>query len=148
MRQDTKEERKIQSQKIVERVLQRALCDNVIVPLYDKTFIYDNAANRLGKGMDHTLIRVKFYGRYVDDFYFFAPTVFCTETGKVVRKINKNAAVRMRRKMKTFNRWVENGKMTKEQAVNSYCSWKGHMKRGNSYTVLKRMNGFVNELIS
>lgn len=273
-------ERKIQSQKVVERVLQRALCDNVIVPLYDKTFIYDNAANRIGKGMDHTLnrvnchmqryfkkygnegyivtcdfhdffnsvphdvvykenarrifdprirkianmcmeiygdvgfglgahtsqiytniaispldhyikdkLRVKFYGRYVDDFYFFAHTLeeakvllskikkkseklgmefnnkktrirkfkngfkflktkfFCTETGKVVRKINKNSAVRMRRKMKTFKKWVENGKMTKEQAINSYYSWKGHMKRGNSYTVLKRMDCFVSDLI-
>ena len=38
--------------------MQRALCDNVIVPLYDKSFIYDNAANRTGKGMDHTLNRV------------------------------------------------------------------------------------------
>ena len=141
--------------------------------------------------LDHYIkdkLRVKFYGRYVDDFYFFAPTLkeakdllskiknkaeemglefnnkktrirkfkngfkflktkfFCTETGKVVRKINKNSAVRMRRKMKTFNRWIENKKMTKEQAINSYCSWKGHMKRGNSYTVLKRMDCFVESL--
>lgn len=31
---------------------------NVIVPIYDKTFIYDNAANRIGKGIDHTMNRV------------------------------------------------------------------------------------------
>ena len=46
--------------------------------------------------------------------------------------------------MKTFNRWIENKKMTKEQAINSYCSWKGHMKRGNSYTVWKRMKDKAN----
>ena len=50
--------RKIQAQKINERVMQRTLCDKVIVPLYDKSFIYDNGANRLGKGIDHTLNRV------------------------------------------------------------------------------------------
>ena len=272
-------ERKIQSQKITERVLQRALCDNVIVPLYDKSFIYDNAANRIGKGMDHTLnrvnchmqryfrkygtegyivtcdfhdffnsvphnviyrenekriydpnirkianmcmeiygdvgfglgahtsqiytniaispldhyikdqLRVKYYGRYVDDFYFFARTLqeakdllrkikkkidelglklnkkktrirkfstgfkflktkfFCTETGKIIRKINKKAAVRMRRKMKTFYCWIKEGKMTREQAINSYYSWKGHMKRGNSYSILKKVDKFVQEM--
>ena len=67
-------ERKIQSQKIVERVLQRALCDNVIVPLYDNSFIYDNAANRLGKGMDHTLNRVnchmqRYFKKYGNEGY-------------------------------------------------------------------------------
>ena len=41
--------RKIQAQKIEERIVQRTLCDNVIVPIYDSTFIYDNAANRIGK---------------------------------------------------------------------------------------------------
>lgn len=50
--------RKIQAQKLSERIVQRTLCDHVIVPIYDNTFIYDNAANRIGKGMDHTLDRV------------------------------------------------------------------------------------------
>ena len=55
--------------------------------------------------LDHYIkdkLRVKFYGIYVDDFYFFVPTFF---------------------------------------------SWKGHMKRGNSYIVLNRMDSFVESLM-
>ena len=55
--------------------------------------------------LDHYIkdkLRVKFYGRYVDDFYFFVPTFF---------------------------------------------SWKEHMKRGNSYIVLNRMDSFVESLM-
>lgn len=269
-------DRKIQAQKITERVVQRNLCDKVIVPIYEGSFIYDNAANRIGKGIDHTLnrinchmqrhfrkyglngwivtcdfsdffnsaphdivyyensrrifneeirdiankcmevygersfglgshtsqiytniavtpldhyikdqLRVKYYGRYVDDFYFFTETLdeakeilekikvkikeigltlnenktriqkfekgfkflktkfFCTKTGKIIRKMNREATPRMRRKMKTFKHWIEIGKMTSEQAINSYYSWRGHMKRGNSYVVLKRMDKYA-----
>ena len=274
-------ERKIQSQKIVERVLQRALCDNVIVPLYDNSFIYDNAANRVGKGMDHTLnrvnchmqryfkkygnngyvvtcdfhdffnsvphdvvykenekrifapkirrianmcmeiygdvgfglgahtsqiytniaispldhyikdkLRIKEYGRYVDDFYFFAETkkeahkilnkirikvkelglelnekktkiqkfssgfkflktkFFCTETGKVIRKLNRKSSVRMRRKLKIFKNWVDLGKFTKEQAINAYYSWRGYASHCNCYSIINKMDKFVIFLFS
>ena len=50
--------RKIQAQKITERVMQRALCDNVITPIYDGALIYDSGANRANKGMDHAMNRV------------------------------------------------------------------------------------------
>ncbi len=274
-------ERKIQAQKIEERILQRVLCDNVIVPLYEKTFIYDNSANRIGKGIEHTLnrinchmqrhfrkyglngyivtcdfkdffnsaphnivyvenekrildndirkfanscmeiygdkgfglgahtsqiytnivvtpldhyikdkLRIKEYGRYVDDFYFFTETkveaienlnkirtkikelglelnekktkiqkfssgfkflkikFFCTNNGKVIRKVNKQSTIRMRKKVKKFKKWIEEGKFTKEQAINSYYSWRGHMKRGNSYSIIQKMDKYVkNELI-
>ena len=268
--------RKIQAQKITDRVVQRALCDNVITPLYEGTFIYDSGANRKNKGMDHALnrvnchmqrhfrkyglngyivtcdfrdffnsaphdvvylensrriydknirkianmcmevygdsgfglgahtsqiytsialnpldhyikdtLRIKSYGRYVDDFYFFAKTLeeakeilekvknkveelglelnlkktriqkfkegfkflktkfICTKTGKIVRKINRTSAVRMRKKIKIFRRWIDAGILTKEQSINSYYSWRGHIKRGNSYTILKRMDKFA-----
>lgn len=270
--------RKIQAQKIVERVVQRTLCDNVIVPVYEGYFIYDNGANRIGKGMDHTMnrvnchmqrhfrkygrkgyivtcdfkdffnsvphnvvyaenekrikdtkireiankcmevygnigfglgahtsqiytsiavtpldhyikdtLRIKEYGRYVDDFYFFAETLeeakallekirikvkelgltlnenktriqkfekgfkflktkfYCTETGKIIRKINRKSATRMRRKIKTFKNWIQEGKLTKEQAINSYYSWRGHMRRGKSYKMIQKMDIFAYE---
>ena len=241
--------RKIQAQKINERILQRTLCDNVIVPLYDNSFIYDNAANRVGKGIEHTLnrinchmqrhfrkyglngwivtcdfrdffngqkrfglgphtsqkytniavtpldhyikdkLRVKEYGRYVDDFYFFTETkeqaielldkirkkvnelglelnekktrlqkfssgfkflkikFFCTNTGKIIRKVDKKSAIRMKRKLKKFNRWINEGSFTKEQATNAYYSWRGYMKRGNSYRILKKMDEYKLNLI-
>ena len=48
--------------------------------------------------------------------------------------------------MKTFYSWIKEGKMTQEQAINSYYSWKGHMKRGNSYSILKKVYKFVQEM--
>ena len=272
--------RTIQAQKISERILQRALCDNCIVPIYDEYFIYDNAANRVGKGMDHTLdrvnchmqrhfrkyglngwivtcdfrdffnsathdniykenerriydkdlrkmanmcmevygkvgfglgahtsqiytsivltpldhyikdkLRIKCYGRYVDDFYFFCESkedaiekldkirkkikemglnlnegktriqkfssgfkflktkFFCTDTGKVMRRINRKSPVRMRRKLKIFKKWVKEGKFTNEQITNAYYSWRGHAKRGNSYLLLCKMDNYYREMI-
>lgn len=62
--------------------------------------------------LDHYIkdkLRVKEYGRYVDDFYFFAET--------------------------------------KEQATNAYYSWKGHMKRGNSYKIIQKMDKYKLDLI-
>ena len=273
--------RKIQAQKIEERIVQRTLCDNVIVPIYDSTFIYDNAANRIGKGIQHTLdrvnchmqrhfrkyglngyivtcdfrdffnsashdvvynenkkrifdedirkianecmevygeksfglgahtsqiytnitvspldhyikdkLRIKEYGRYVDDFYFFAETkkeahkilnkirikvkelglelnekktkiqkfssgfkflktkFFCTETGKVIRKLNRKSSVRMRRKLKIFKNWVDLGKFTKEQAINAYYSWMGYASHCNCYSIINKMDKFVIFLFS
>lgn len=274
-------ERIIQAQKISERVVQRTLCDRVLVPIYEGMFIYDNAANRIGKGIDHTLnrinchmqrhfrkyglngwivtcdfkdffnsaqhdvvyyenerrivdndirkianmcmevygtkgfglgshtsqiytniavtpldhyikseLRVKEYGRYVDDFYFFAETkekakeilnkirikvkelgltlnenktniqkfatgfkflktkFFCTETGKIIRKINKKSTIRMRIKIRKFKNWIIEGKFSKEQAINAYQSWRGHIKRGNSYNILNKMDLYMNSIIN
>lgn len=272
--------RKIQAQKVEERIVQRTLCDNVIVPIYDSTFIYDNAANRIGKGIKHTLdrvnchmqrhfrkyglkgyivtcdfrdffnsaphdvvyrenkkrildkdirkiadecmevygdssfglgahtsqiytnitvtpldhyikdkLRVKEYGRYVDDFYFFTETkeeayeilnkvkikvkelglelnenktklqkfssgfkflktkFFCTETGKVIRKLNRKSSVRMRKKLKKFREWIDLGKFTKEQAINAYYSWRGYASHCNSYAVINKMDKFFKKII-
>ena len=47
-----------------------------------------------------------------------------------------------------FKKWIIEGKLTKEQAINSYYSWRGHMKRGNSYSIIKKMDKYVvDELI-
>lgn len=273
--------RKIQAQKIEERIVQRTLCDNVIVPIYDKTFIYDNAANRIGKGINHTLdrvnchmqrhfrkyglngyivtcdfrdffnsashdvvysenkkrifdedirrianecmevygeksfglgahtsqiytnitvspldhyikdkLQVKEYGRYVDDFYYFTETkeeayailnkvrikvkelglelnekktkiqkfssgfkflktkFFCTETGKVIRKLNRKSAIGMRKKLKKFKNWIELGKFTKEQAMNAYYSWRGYASNCNSYATINKMDQFVVDIFN
>ena len=62
--------------------------------------------------------------------------------------MNRDATPRMRKKIKTFKRWIEEGKMTKEQVWNSYYSWRGHMKRGNSYKVIKKMDRYVYEKLN
>ncbi|WP_303341228.1 hypothetical protein [uncultured Duncaniella sp.] len=46
----------------------------------------------------------------------------------------------MRRKLKTFKRWVEEGKMAFGDVVTSWCSWRGHQLKFNSYWARQRIH--------
>jgi hypothetical protein len=50
--------RHIRSVHISERVVQKALCDYCIVPIFSASFIYDNSASLKGRGMDFALRRI------------------------------------------------------------------------------------------
>lgn len=54
--------RKISKSHFRDRVIHHALC-NVIEPLFEKTFIYDSYANRIGKGALKALERFEFFAR-------------------------------------------------------------------------------------
>lgn len=51
--------RLIQSVNIEERVIQHALCDEIVYPYFQRSLIYDNGASLEGKGMDFTIRRLK-----------------------------------------------------------------------------------------
>lgn len=58
-----------------DRVVQHALCDEVLAPLFEKRLIYDNAACRTGKGTHFAMDRValflrKYYKKYQCNGYF------------------------------------------------------------------------------
>lgn len=67
--------RHIRSVGINERVIQRCFCDEYLVPLLSKRFIYDNSACTKGKGMHFAIKRLvrylrKAYDKYkTNDFY-------------------------------------------------------------------------------
>lgn len=66
--------RHIKSLHISDRVLQRALCDNILTPVTKKYLIYDNGASVKGKGIEFTRKRLqahleKYYRRYGRDGY-------------------------------------------------------------------------------
>lgn len=270
--------RHIRSVHISERVVQRCLCDNVLVPVFSAAFIYDNAASLKGKGIDFAMdrmnchlqrhvrkhglkggilvydfsdyfnsaphgpiyrenerrivdarvravanslmedfgpvgfglgsqvsqidalmlpngldhfikeeLRIRGAGRYMDDGYLihedvaylktcqkavlakcqelgirmnrkktrivklgearFLKTKFLvTQTGRVVRKMHRKSARKMREKLKKFRRWVDEGTMTREDVRTAYESWRGHMRRGNSWKVLRRMDKYYRKL--
>lgn len=50
--------RHIRSTVINERVVQRCLCDNALVPMLGRTFIYDNGASMKNKGYDFAVRRI------------------------------------------------------------------------------------------
>ena len=271
--------RHIRSVHISERVVQRCLCDEMLVPVFSAAFIYDNAASLKGKGIDFAMNRmdaqlqrhirkhgltggilvydfkdffnsaphapiyeelekrvhdprirsiacglmedfgergfglgsqvsqidalmlpnkldhaikekkrVKGYGRYMDDGRIihesidylkecleelrsqcadaeiqlnekktyivplrqgvkFLKTKFKpTESGKIVRKMNRRGTRKMREKMKKFRVRLDEGTMTREDIRTSYESWRGHMRRGDSWRVLRRMDRFYESL--
>ena len=50
--------RHIRSVHISERVVQKVLCEKVLVPIYTDTLIYDNGASQKGKGTDFSMNRL------------------------------------------------------------------------------------------
>lgn len=190
--------RHIRSVHIAERVVQRCLCDNALVPLFSAAFVYDNAASLKGKGIDFAMDRLtchlqRYYRKHgtdgwalvfdfsdyfnsaphapiyaeserrirdervqklacglivkLQELHFLKTRFYLTETGKVRRKMCRKSARRMRRKLKTFRRWMAEGRMTEEDIRTAYESWRGHMRRGNSYRVLRRMDRFYKRLM-
>lgn len=271
--------RHIRSVHIAERVVQRCLCDNALVPLFSAAFVYDNAASLKGKGIDFAMDRltchlqryyrkhgtngwalvfdfsdyfnsaphapiyaenerrirdervqklacglmedfgergfglgsqvsqidalmlpnrldhfikeqlhIRGYGRYMDDGYLICEDVryleecaarirqYCagiglqlsekktrilpirqgvrflktksklTQTGGVIRKVQRKSTRKMRQKLRKFRRWVDDGRMTEEDVRTSYESWKGHMRRGNSWKVLRKTDKLYRKL--
>lgn len=66
--------RHIRSVGIEERVVQRCLCDNSLVPLMGRTFIYDNGASQKGKGYSFSVKRMchhlrQHYRKYGNEGY-------------------------------------------------------------------------------
>lgn len=50
--------RHIKSVHISERIVQRCLCDNALIPALSRSFIYDNGASLRGKGYDFSVNRI------------------------------------------------------------------------------------------
>lgn len=272
--------RHIRSVHISERVVQKALCERMLVPVFSSAFVYDNAASLKGKGVDFAMDRlnchlqrhfrkhgleggvlvydfsdyfnsaphapiyrenlrritdervrrianglmedfgergfglgsqvsqidalmlpntldhfikeelhIKGAGRYMDDGYaihhsipylkeclarirekcgqlgirlnekktrilkltqmkFLKTKFILTETGRVIRKMNRRGTRKMREKLRKFRSWMEEGRMNIKDIRTAYDSWRGHMKRGNSWRLLRRMDRFYNKLFA
>lgn len=61
-------------------------------------------------------------------------------SGKVVMKLNRASIKAIRRKMIVFRKWVTSGKISAEDAFQSYQSWRAHAKRCNSYETLHSLD--------
>lgn len=272
-------QRHIRSTVIGERVVQRCLCDNALVPMLERTFIYDNGASMRHKGytfainrltthlhkyyrhygnegyillfdfskffdnvshavikeildknfsdqrilqisnrfidafgdtglglgsqvsqvlalasanrLDHYIkevLRIKYYARYMDDGYLIHPSkqylqeclqriqVLCDElgihlnikktqiiklshgftflkvrffllpSGKVVKKIYKRSITRMRIKLKKLRRKLDAGKITLQDAANTWQSWVGYAKNFKAYHTIENMSKLYAQL--
>lgn len=91
-------------------------------------------------------------------FRFLQIKFTLTDTGKVVRKMSRESVLKMKRKLKKFKRWNAEGRVIKiggktirkEFSLSDICkayeSWRGHIRRGNSYKVILRMNAYFKRL--
>lgn len=66
--------RHIRSTVIGERVVQRCLCDNALIPMIGRTFVYDNGASMRKKGYDFSVARItrhlhEHYRKYGNEGY-------------------------------------------------------------------------------
>ena len=73
-------------------------------------------------------------------FTFLKMRVTLEETGKVTMKLSRKSIKAMRRKLTIFRRWVDEGRLSAEDAFQSYQSWRAHAKRCNSYDTLQAMD--------
>lgn len=81
-------------------------------------------------------------------FTFLKTKYSFTKTGKVLRRVSRAAVTRMRRKMKKFKKLYNQGLMTLDDINCSYQSWRGYLKRKDSYTTLCSLNKLYNDLFA
>lgn len=73
-------------------------------------------------------------------FKFLKMRVRLEPTGKVVMKLSRNSIKAIRRKLKIFRGWVDEGKMSPEDVFISYQSWRSHAARCDSYKTVHAMD--------
>ncbi len=73
-------------------------------------------------------------------FTFLKMRFSISESGAIIRRLGRKTVTAMRRKLKTFYKWYEAGKMLLEDIKTSYQSWRGHARRARSYKTLKTMD--------
>ena len=69
-----------------------------------------------------------------------------TETGKIICRLSHDSIVRERRKLKTYAKKLQQGKMTYKDIENAYQSWRGNAAKINSHTSIQQMDRLYNQL--
>ena len=77
---------------------------------------------------------------------FLKTKFILTETGRVLRKMSRAAMRAMKRKLFKFRKWVEEERFTLEDVRTAYDSFRGHMRRGDSYKAVQRMDLYFKRL--
>ena len=69
-----------------------------------------------------------------------------TGTGKVIRRANRRTVVRERRRLKKIVDKVSRGEMPLRKLDESFTSWRGHIRRGNTYKIEQDMTDLYRRL--
>ena len=80
-------------------------------------------------------------------FLFLKIRYTITKTGGVIRQMDREGFIRMRRKLKKFRAKVDKGEMTLDDVFSSFKSWFGNAKKiAQTYRSRKRMLNLYNDL--
>ena len=77
---------------------------------------------------------------------FLKTKFILTETGRVLRKMSRASMRAMKRKLFKFRKWYEAGEFSLEDIRTAYDSFKGHMRRGDSFKAVARIDLFFKHL--
>ena len=69
-----------------------------------------------------------------------------TDTGKVIMTVLSENVKRERRKLYRLVEKSKRGDLPREKVDESYAAWRNHASKGNSHTLLKRMDEYYNNL--
>jgi len=72
---------------------------------------------------------------------------YLTESGKVVRRMNKHSPIKERRKLKKLRDKVLKGELPLSTIQESFLSWKANANRGNSFGVIRKMTELYQSII-
>lgn len=79
-------------------------------------------------------------------FTFLKVRFFLLLGGRIVRKIYHCSVTRMRRKLKSYQRFVAAGKMTMDDVYQSWQSWKAYASNFNAWHTIQSMAALYNKL--
>lgn len=69
-----------------------------------------------------------------------------SDSGRIIRKIYRRSVAVMRRKLKSFRRLVDEGKMTLDDVYSSFQSWQAYAKQFNAYRTLESLRRLYTDL--
>lgn len=79
-------------------------------------------------------------------FRFLKIRFFITDTGKVVRRLDKQIIKKEHKKLRKFKEYLLDDRITTTKIYNMFHSWLYSQKRGKNYHILKNMIAYYNNL--
>lgn len=71
---------------------------------------------------------------------------YVTKSGKVVQKLAKKSIKHHKHKLKKMNKLLASGAITFDACKDAHDGWKAHAARGDTHYLVRKMDGYFNEL--
>lgn len=141
----------------IDHVITNRECVNAYGRYMDDGYVLSDDKAFLQHCVDVILLMCQMYGielsekktrivKLTHSFTFLQKRFHVTRTGGIVMQISRSSATRERRKLKRIKKKILSGSMTCQDAYNSYKSWEGYAKHGNSWSEIVKMRATYNLL--